>query len=47
MKAQLTRISIVLGCVVLMTGLAQAQVSGVPGDRIPDIYYFADAGPRQ
>ena len=44
MKAQIARISIVLGCVAMMTGLAQAQVSGVPGDNVPDIYYFADAG---
>jgi hypothetical protein len=40
MKAQVTRISMVLGCVFLLAGFAQAQVSGVPGDNIPDFYYF-------
>lgn len=45
MKAQFARISMVLGCVVLLTGFAQAQESGVPGDNIPDVYYFC-GGPE-
>ncbi len=41
MKAQLHRISYVLGCIVMFAGVTQAQVSGVPGDGIPDVYYWA------
>lgn len=46
MKAFFTRISVVLSCVVMVATAAQAQDisgnSGVPGDGIPDFYYFAD-----
>lgn len=41
MKALLTRISIVLTCVVLFAGFASAQI---PGDGLPDVYYFAEDG---
>ena len=41
MKALLTRISIVLSCVALFAGLASAQV---PGDNLPDVYYFTEDG---
>ena len=44
MKAQLHRISFVLGCIVCLAGVSQAQVSGVPGDGIPDVYYWAQDG---
>ena len=44
MKAQLHRISFVLGCIVCFAGVTQAQVSGVPGDGIPDVYYWSQAG---
>lgn len=44
MKAQLHRISFVLGCIVCLAGIAQGQVSGVPGDGVPDLYYFTADG---
>lgn len=37
MKALATRISMVLTCVALLAGMASAQV---PGDGLPDVYYF-------
>ena len=41
MKAHSTRISIVLICVGIIAGFASAQV---PGDFVPDVYYFNGNG---
>lgn len=40
MKAQFLNIGLVFSGIVLIAGLASAQVSGVPNDGIPDVYYF-------
>lgn len=49
MKGFVHRVSVVLGCVALCASIAGAQdvaaVSGVPGDGIPDFYYFVDGSP--
>lgn len=47
MKKQLRSIGLVMGLVCAAASFANAQMSGVPGDNIPDFYYFQDelAGP--
>ncbi|MEM8681420.1 MAG: PEP-CTERM sorting domain-containing protein [Planctomycetota bacterium] len=49
MKGFVHRVSLVLGCVALCTGMAFGQtmsgLSGVPGDGIPDFYYSVDGSP--
>jgi len=42
MKKQFRSIGLVMVCIVCASVAANAQVSGVPGDGIPDFYYFQD-----
>jgi hypothetical protein len=44
MKKQLRSIGLVLGCIMFAAMAANGQVSGVPGDGIPDLYYFQTDG---